>query len=304
MTTPHHARQKTSGRRRPRSLDIAMATALSVGLLGGTATVAHAEESSPTRVVTAGPAAGPEQFGRATGASASGRDLETQQTAPTARVIPPVEHPGLTGRLTGTLESEEGDAVTLDTWVRWKSDLTNTGDVPLTMDGVVIAPGETFHDYDGWRIRVTQADLDTGTIRFATTYTGTTPRGADVTSSDVSGSLAIPRPAEKPALTGHFRGYFEHSVDPVRVGTWITWTTDLANTGDVALTRINDTGIDLLPGQTAAPYKFRMQVTQADLDAGTISVSRTFTATTPRGAHYTAPAVTGSLTVPTGPTAG
>ena len=167
MTTlPHH--RPTAGRRRSRSLDIAIATALSVGILGGAATAAHAEDSS------------------------------TGSPAPSSGVVAPVEHPGIDGHFTGVLDTEDGRPVAVGTYITWTAELANTGDAEIrTIHGVdfVLAPGETTTDFS-WRKRVTQADLDAGTATISFPYGVTTASGLTFTSPAITGTLALPpRPA-------------------------------------------------------------------------------------------------------------
>ncbi|QHF25241.1 hypothetical protein GTU73_15360 [Rathayibacter sp. VKM Ac-2804] len=168
MTTLHHDRPTTSGRRRPRSLDIAVATALTVGLLGGAATAAHAEAPS------------------------------TGSPAPSSGVAAPVEHPGIDGHFTGVLDTEDGRPVTVGTYITWTAELANTGDVEIrTIHGIDVnlAPGETTTNFS-WRKQVTQADLDAGTATISFPYDATTASGLAFTSPAITGTLALPpRPA-------------------------------------------------------------------------------------------------------------
>ncbi|MCJ1672123.1 MULTISPECIES: hypothetical protein [unclassified Rathayibacter] len=218
----------------------------------------------------------------------------------------PVQHPGIDGHFTGVLDTKDGEPVTAGAWITWTAELANTGDVELsTIDGIDVdlAPGETT-DHFSWRRQVTQADLDAGSVSFSKTYDATTIAGTRYTSDAITGTMALPAPAERPRLSGEFEGHLELKNDEtVKVGTRITWIVRPVNTGDVELRAINDTTMVLTPGQPAPAYQVRAQVTQADLDAGSITFSRTFSGTTPLGTRYSTP-FTGTLTLPTGPAAG
>ncbi|QHC57981.1 hypothetical protein [Rathayibacter sp. VKM Ac-2760] len=200
MSPHHHDRRRSPDRRRRHSRALVV-TALSLALLGGTATAAQAVETSapasaaregatePT--VPSSPPRGP--------AEAPGRDGAGQQSAPAPRVVLPVEHPGLTGHFTGRFELKDGEHVTPGTVIVWDAELTNTGDVPIhTVLGVDydLAPGETTTDID-WRTQVTQADIDAGTVTFTANYPLTTSTGTPFMSSDITGTLAFPK--ETPA---------------------------------------------------------------------------------------------------------
>ncbi|TCM26899.1 hypothetical protein EDF43_107251 [Rathayibacter sp. PhB179] len=218
----------------------------------------------------------------------------------------PVQHPGIDGHFTGVLDTKDGEPVTAGTWITWTAELANTGDIELsTIDGIDVdlAPGETT-DHFSWRSQVTQADLDAGSVGVSRTYDAVTVSGTRYTSGAVTGTLALPAPAERPRLSGEFEGHLElKNGEAVKVGTRITWIAYPVNSGDVELRNINDTSMVLTPGQPAPYYQVRAQVTQADLDAGSITFSRTFSGTTPLGTRYSTP-FTGTLTLPTGPAAG
>ncbi|QHC62019.1 hypothetical protein GSU69_04470 [Rathayibacter festucae] len=282
MPLPRTVRRRDIGARRSRALTVALTTALSLGLIGGAVSAATAATPDGT----------------------PDRHLVTQQPAPSSRIVVPAEHAGLTGSFTGAFD--DGGPVTAGTWITWTAELANTGDVELsTIDGIDVdlAPGETT-DHFSWRSQVTQADLDSGSVGVSRSYDAVTVSGTRYTSGAVTGTLALPAPAERPRLSGEFEGHLElKNGEAVTVGTRITWIAYPVNTGDVQLRNINDTSMVLTPGQPAPYYQVRAQVTQADLDAGSITFSRTFSGTTPLGTRYST-SFTGTLTLPTGPAAG
>ncbi|GAA2465755.1 hypothetical protein GCM10009857_34540 [Agromyces soli] len=139
---------------------------------------------------------------------------------------------------------------------------------------------------------VTQADVDRGTIDNTATATGTPPSGREVTTPP--SEVRIPQDPQ-PSLT------LAKSVDPgsaTAAGTTVTYTFNVRNTGNVTLHEI---GIDeqdfsgtgslsaiecpaapLAPGGTTrctASYT----ITQADVDAGTITNTAAAHGTPPRG---------------------
>ncbi|MCJ1701204.1 hypothetical protein MT356_15945 [Rathayibacter festucae] len=294
MTPRHTSRRPTSGRRHTaRALDLTVSAALSLVLLGGAATAAHADEASPAapQSVTALSAPSP--------AATPGPGGGAPQASPAPGTSVSAEHPGLTGHFTGTFQKEDGDPVKVGTPVRWVGDLTNNGDVPLHIHGlnIHIAPGQTLPNVDVHQTNVTQADIDAGTITYAVEHTVTTPRGTRLTTPAITGSLAVP--VEHPGIDGHFTGVLDtKDGEPVTAGTWITWTAELANTGDIELSTIDGIDVDLAPGETTDHFSWRSQVTQADLDAGSVGVSRTYDAVTVSGTRYTSGAVTGTLALP------
>ena len=276
MTPRHTSRRPTSGRpHTARALDLTVSAALSLVLLGGAATAAHADEASP------------------------GTATVTAHTATPSPVTPSVEHPSISARLVGTLDKKDGAPATPGTRITWRIEATNTGDVTLNdinFSDEDLAPGQTTTN-GYWQTGLTQQEIDAGTATYAARLSATTASGAPYTSPTITGSLTLP--VQHPGIDGHFTGVLDTKEgEPVTAGTWITWTAELANTGDVELSTIDGIDVDLAPGETTDHFSWRSQVTQADLDAGTVSVSRTYDATTVAGTRYTSGAVTGTLTLP------
>ncbi len=150
---------------------------------------------------------------------------------------------------------------------------------------------------------VTQADIDHGSIVDTSTAAGSTPRGVVVT--DTSNSVTIDV-TQSPALS------ITKSANPTTVsmiGQTIEYTFTVADTGNVTLTDVgvtdhptepadgvvptcqslsnpsgtcSGTTTTLVPGQTAT-FTGTHEVTQADLDHGTISDTATADGISPEG---------------------
>ena len=177
--------------------------------------------------------------------------------------------------------------VSIDDPLPGLSDLVCTPGQPTTLDpGGVLACTATY--------AVTQADLDSGAVFNTATATGTPPTGPRLTPPDTVG---VPV-AQTPALT------LDKVADVTSVsmvGETITYTFAAENTGNQSLTDVSITdplpGLsDLVcaPGQplTLAPTEVlectaTYAVTQADLDAGSVSNTATATGTPPTGPPLT-----------------
>ncbi len=149
--------------------------------------------------------------------------------------------------------------------------------------------------------KVTQADLDTGSIINTAAVRGTTPLGAPL-APVTSNTITIPA-AQAPSLT-IVKGTTTAAVSTV--GTVIPYTFDVTNAGNVTLSTItitdaNATGIScplapLAPGATITCTATHT-VTQADLDAGTIQNTASVVGTQPNG-NLTPPVGSNTVVVP------
>ncbi|MEV7598822.1 hypothetical protein AB0O91_15705 [Kitasatospora sp. NPDC089797] len=159
---------------------------------------------------------------------------------------------------------------------------------------------------------VTQADIDAGTITNTATATGTPPSGPPVTSPPSSATVTA---TPNPALT------IVKSASPTTVtasGQTVDYSYLVTNTGNVTLTNVsvNETAFSgtgtppaiscpagaasLAPGASitcTASYT----VTQADIDAGTITNTATATGTPPSGPPVTSPPSTATVTATPNP---
>jgi uncharacterized repeat protein (TIGR01451 family) len=157
---------------------------------------------------------------------------------------------------------------------------------------------------------VTQADVNAGSVLNTATATGTPPTGPAVTSPPASAVVTIPA---GPALT------LLKSVDPTSVstaGNTVTYSFAVTNTGNVDLTGVtvaeslfSGTGtppVISCPTTTLAPgasttCTATYTVTQADVDAGSVTDTATVSGTPPTGPAVTSPESTAVLTIPPGP---
>jgi uncharacterized repeat protein (TIGR01451 family) len=159
---------------------------------------------------------------------------------------------------------------------------------------------------------VTQADLDNGSVNDTATASGTPPTGPPVTSPP---STAIVTVAQSPALT------VVKTASPATVsaaGDTITYSFLVTNTGNVTLTgvTVNETSFtgtgtlsplscpgggatiaSLAPG-TSATCTATYVVTQADVNAGSITNTATGTGIPPTGSPVTSPPSTKTVTIP------
>ena len=158
--------------------------------------------------------------------------------------------------------------------------------------------------------RVSQADIDAGSVANSATVSGTGTRGGGVSgTASVTATAATPGPAIRVTDSGALAaGSTGTPGDPV------TWTYTVTNTGDVTLTGItlaeglsgasapvfgawpSGTVGTLAPGQSVTATS-TYPLTQSDIDAGTVSSSVSTRGTPPRGAAVTG-AATASVTIP------
>lgn len=159
---------------------------------------------------------------------------------------------------------------------------------------------------------VTQADVDAGTLTNTATVTGTPPDGTPITPVPSNPNVVdIPR---TPNLTLTKSA----DVQAAAVGQVVTYTFVVTNTGNVTIKdpQITETGftghgtlspltcppgpVTLAPGDDitcTATYT----VTQADVDAGSITNTASVTGTPPAGSPALPPVPSNTVTVPTSP---
>jgi uncharacterized repeat protein (TIGR01451 family) len=250
----------------------------------------------------------------ATGTPPSGPPITTPNPGTTTVTV--TQSPALTVVKSATPKTVS----TVGTIVTYTFDVTNTGNVSLTAismndtqtnpvgdtltsgptcPGGTLAPGASV-DCTA-TATVTQADLDNGSISDSATATGTPPSSPPVTTPN-PGTTTV-TVTQSPALT------IVKTATPTTVssvGTVVTYTFDVTNTGNVTLKTIsvNDTqtspvGGTLTSGPTCPSGSLApsasvdcfatAKVTQADLDNGSISDSATATGTPPSGPPITTP---------------
>ncbi len=221
--------------------------------------------------------------------------------------------PGLSVEKTGTLAGDGGVGDTID----YAFTIENSGNVTLsgvalsdplpglstpdvTWPGTpgVLAPGATATAVAEYT--VTQADVDAGAVRNVAAATGATPGGEDVMGESLP-SIVETAPSA-PRVTVTDRGELAPGATG-KAGDTVIWTYTLANLGNVTLSDVvlSDAvpGIptpeylwpgvagQLAPGQTVTAIA-RSTLTQADVDAGSVSSLVTGAGTPPTGAPASA----------------
>jgi uncharacterized repeat protein (TIGR01451 family) len=251
-------------------------------------------------------------------------------TSPQVTVATIAQAPGLSTTKSGTITSGTGG---VGSTITYSFRASNTGNT--TLSGVSIAdplanlsaltyawPGAAGTLAPGQSVtatatyRITQADVDAGSVRNTATGTATTPAGT--TLSALSAQSTVATVAAAPALTLSKSGALA-AGSTGRAGDVVTYSFSVANSGNVTLTGVGITdplpGLSALtfswpgtpgtlaPGQTVtatATYTLR----QSDVDAGSVVNTATATGTPPSGARVTqsrsatvAVAPTGTLVV-------
>ncbi|MGA0568337.1 DUF7507 domain-containing protein [Rathayibacter sp. KR2-224] len=255
----------------------------------------------------------------ATGTPPSGTDPVSD---PSSAAVTATPAPAITLIKTATPSSvgKAGDSVTYSFLV------TNTGNVTLrnvtvdegafTGSGAIsdpvcpagaasLAPGDSVTCTAGYTL--SQADVDAGSITNTATATGTPTSGPAPVSPPSSAVVTVP-PAS--ALT------VVKSVTPTsvgKVGDSVTYSFLVTNTGNTTLknpqiaeTTFSGTGtapVAVCPPATLAPgdsvtCTAGYTLTQADVDAGTVTNSATATATPPSGPDPVSPPSQAVVTVP------
>ncbi|WP_338484898.1 hypothetical protein VM636_15725 [Streptomyces sp. SCSIO 75703] len=184
------------------------------------------------------------------------------------------------------------------------------GDVVCPKDAASLAPGKTVVCTASYT--VTQADVDAGSVKNGATATGTPPRGEPPVSPPSETTVTAPDEPGLSVVKSATGGTAENLV----AGEKITYGFTVRNTGNVTLEdiKVEEGGFtgsgkleavncpaeaaSLAPGATVtctAAYT----VTQADVDAGTVTNSATATGTPPRGEPPVSPP--SEVTVPQEP---
>ncbi|MDA4894736.1 hypothetical protein PFZ55_48530 [Streptomyces sp. MS2A] len=193
--------------------------------------------------------------------------------------------------ITYTFAVENTGNVTLNDIVIDEGDFSGSGELSdVTCEATSLVPGASTTCTATYE--ATQADVDAGSISNSATATGTPPSGGDPITSDPSEAEVTSDPQPGIAMVK------SASTDTLVAGETITYTFAVENTGNVTL---NDIVIDegeftgsgelspvtcepttLAPGETVdctATYV----VTQADVDAGSITNAATASGTSPTG---------------------
>lgn len=186
---------------------------------------------------------------------------------------------------------------------------SGSGTPPIvTCPAGAFAPGQSVTCTASYTL--TQADVDAGTLTNTATATATAALGANPTSAPSTAAVSIPAAS---ALS------LVKSVTPATVsavGDTVTYTFDVTNTGNVtvtdpSITETGFTGTGTVPSASCPPGALApaasvqctaaYQITQADLDAGTITNTATASAVPARGAAPVSNASTASVTAAAAP---
>ena len=230
---------------------------------------------------------------------------------------PPVSDPD-TATVTATASpaiqvvktASPSSAATAGTVVTYSFVVTNTGNVTLSSVGVtdplpglsaVTCPASTLTPAASTTCTatytVTQADIDSGSVTNTATATGDPPSGPPVTDPDTFVLLAGPLPALDITKVLDPASPTSYSA----VGQQLTYDLVATNTGNVTLTGVSVTDPNADPGSIvcvpAAPVTLAPgasttcaathTVTQADLDAGSVTNTATATGDPPSGPPIT-----------------
>jgi uncharacterized repeat protein (TIGR01451 family) len=229
-------------------------------------------------------------------------------TATSSLTIPAVDTPALALVKSASVASYSA----LGTLITYSYKVTNTGNVDLTAVSVTdphvnlsaivcpsasLAPG--ISETCTATYTTTQADVDAGSISNTGTASGKPPTGPAVTATS---SLTIPATASPKVSVVKTANVASYSA----LGTLITYSYKVTNTGNVDLTAVSvtDPHVNLsaisCPSSSLAPgisetCTATYTTTQADLDAGSVSNTGTASGKPPTGPAVTA---TSSLTIP------
>ncbi|WP_396652357.1 beta strand repeat-containing protein, partial [Microbacterium sp. 1.5R] len=185
--------------------------------------------------------------------------------------------------------------VTLDE-VTLEDDLEGLSDIEYVWPGMegVLAPGETL--VGTARYVITQADVDRGSVDNVATGAGTSPTGIRV--DDPSDPVVVSTVSAAPDAAITKDGALEPGATG-RAGDTVLYTFRLANTGNVTLSDIQlddplpgiseidvawPGAVGVLAPGASADATAEYQLTQADVDRGSLANTVTMSVTTPGGA--------------------
>jgi uncharacterized repeat protein (TIGR01451 family) len=169
---------------------------------------------------------------------------------------------------------------------------------------LVLDPGQ--HDTCTGTYRLTQADVNAGTVTNTATATGTPPSGPSVTSAPSSATVTIPA---HPAIV------ISKTASPKslsRAGDTVHYRYLVANTGNVTLTgikihdRLPALSAIACPSATLNPAAdmtctASYRLTQANVNAGTVTNTATARGTPPSGPSVSSAPSSATVTIPASP---
>ena len=244
-------------------------------------------------------------------ASATDAQGDSATSAPAMVHVPSVSIPGVSvDKLASVTPSADQDGVNVGDTIQYSYIVTNTGDVHLTSVAVSdpsvgavscpvpaapgLAPGDAETCTADHPVTVTQADVDAGGVTDTATATGTAANGDTSVPSNPS-TITVPAVPAAPAVSIDKSGAVDPASDQdgVQVGDTISYSYKVTNTGNVTLASVavNDPSAGsvtcptpaspgLAPGDSETCTADQpVTVTQADIDAGSVSDTATATGT-------------------------
>ncbi|WP_367390402.1 beta strand repeat-containing protein [Lewinella sp. LCG006] len=240
-------------------------------------------------------------------------DNDNLEDDPTVTSLP--QNPAIAIIKSGTFQDESGDGFAqVGETITYAFTVTNTGNVTLTnvtvtdplvtvMGGPLasLAVGASDNTTFTASYVITQADIDAGGVTNQATATGTDPNGDPVTDlSDDNDNLeddpTVTSLPQSPAIAIIKSGTFQDESGDgfAQVGETITYAFTVTNTGNVTLTNVTVTDplVTVMGGPLASlavgasdntTFTASYVITQADIDAGSVTNQATATGTDPNG---------------------
>ena len=203
----------------------------------------------------------------------------------------------------GTFDAGANGVADVGEVISYTVTVKNTGNVSLHDVGATdplitlsclkttLAPGESMDCTASYK--VTQQDIDNGSVTNTATGTGTTPGGDDVTDT---GTTTTPLP-QGPHISVDKTGALSSGNNAPKAGDTISYVITVTNDGDVTLNPVivDDPGVDAAPVCTATSLApgatltctATHTLTQSDIDAGHYKNISTGTGTEPNGDKVT-----------------
>ncbi|MBE7163629.1 MAG: DUF11 domain-containing protein, partial [Williamsia herbipolensis] len=251
----------------------------------------------------------------ATGATGAGTAVTSTPSTATIGVI---AQPAIELVKTATPQDLDGDGnLGAGDTITYTFAVRNTGNVTLSMIGIAdplagavncpadpLAAGDTMYCVIAVDYVITQGDVDAGRVDNSAQVAGTDPFGTTVRDNDTVTTTLAARPSIALAKSGTALDASDNGR--IDAGDEVQWTFTVTNTGNVTLHDVAVTdpiaGAVTCPVTTLAPGKVeicradrRHRLTQADMDAGSVSNTASVNGLPPTGGPVDAPS---TATVP------
>jgi|GEM_PF-3281108 len=222
--------------------------------------------------------------------SEAGASLDLEQAAGAGLALAPVvkttSDPGVGDKVSlGVIASNTGNVTIRGTTIVVAGERGMTVTCPAA-----IAPGKSVECTVEGSYKVTQADVDRGSITFDATATSTAPKGVEVKASAKATQATV---AQAPAASTKFSSTLDGKKAP-KAGDTVSFTGSIRNSGNVTLhdvtaavpgfdgLRVSVAEARLAPGASTAVSVSDYTLTQADIDAGVLSVPMQVAAVGPK----------------------